>query len=105
MPVGDQDLGVFFRDWTAVTLADGSTMQAHFDIPEDVEHFGVMRLGTTHDGAAEIAGKPTIRYATASTPAGFVHGTVVTIGGVKYKVRNTQKEGDGQVSVAGLQKV
>jgi hypothetical protein len=98
MPIGDQDLDIFFQDGSTVTLADKSTFKAHFDLPEMVEQFGSLKVS-----AGDVAGRPTIRFATKNRPASVKNGTLVTVDGVQYKVRHVEREGDGLVSIAHLQ--
>jgi hypothetical protein len=63
MATGDEDLDVFFGDWSVAELADGTTFGCHFDLPERVDLFQPV-----NSRAGVVMAKPEIRYKTDSAP-------------------------------------
>jgi hypothetical protein len=95
--LGDQDLGVFFRDGYKVVTPDGASAMANLEWPEEVEHLsGQLTAGI-------YTGKPTITFATGSLV--LRNEMAITVDGVAYKVSgHPWKTGDGKVSQARIAK-
>lgn len=87
----------FFRQGKLATLEDGSSAKVYIDFPEQLEDFsGQSRTG-------QVKQMPVMTYETASLV--LAHGTVVTIGEAKFRVRWTRKTSDAAVSEAELEVV
>src|SRR5579862_4390384 len=102
MPVGDQDVlaGVFFNDCSLVTVvATGQTFMGFFEFPEQITEYPPVNAM-----AGDVAGKPTLQYATALAPE-LAYGVLLDVAGKgRWKVRNARQLQDGQVSLAELAK-
>lgn len=97
-PFGSRDIAIFFQDGSLVTRQPGgASFMAHFDYPDMIENFS--QIGGQQLG--QVEGHPALRFATIAA-LDLQRGNLVTIGGVQYRVRSVDKEGDGQVSVARL---
>jgi hypothetical protein len=104
MAIGDQDGAVFFRDGDSAVVvggdSNGACIKGHFRLVDSVESFGIQAL------AGEIKGTPTFEYWSASAPAGFIRGQVISINAQQYKLRtDPMAKGDGKISVVNLQVV